>query len=409
MHNSGLAKFTSRILILSMLIASACPGAFSQTLNVQQKTTSPGRWDVGLNLGITQFYGDVSSHNYFQKLSGESRIGVRIYAKKMFSPAIGAGVSLFSTGLQSIKDRNKGQVVSYNLAGNFDDLTVFAYANLNNLFGNYNSNRRFSVFGTLGVGVSTWNTALTNNITGAIARSGTSDGIRKYANKALCIPIGAGLDYKIDSHWAVHAGGTFTTVLSDDLDLWHDGSKYDQLFYTHVGVTYYLRPGHGNFHRRKKNKRREHGNKQPIPIFDYMVNPNPVQAPVDTTKKTNPDVLVIPPETKKTSTSENKTKTSFQFRVQIAASRKHLDPLLLKAKYNLNYPVKVVHQDGYYLYSVGNYTNYQDALAGCRKIILLSGVQGAFVTAYLNNHRVHLTNQMMQKGFNYHEATPGFL
>lgn len=403
MRNSGLLKFTSRFLLLFMLFSVACPAAFSQMLNVPQKQepTSLDTWDVGLNLGITQFYGDVSSHNYFQKLSGESRIGVRIYAKKMFNPAIGAGVSLFSTGIESIKDRNKGQVVSYNLGGNYDDLTVFAYANLNNLFGAYKDNRRLSVFGTLGFGISTWKTALTNNITGAIVRSGSGDGTRKYANKALCVPVGAGLDYKIDSHWAVHAGGTFTTVLSDDLDLWHDGAKYDQLFYTHVGVTYYLKPGHGSFHHRKRNKRRGPVNKQPIPIFDYMVNP--VQPPVDSIKKSKPDVLVISP--KRTSAAEQKAKPNFEFRVQIAASRKHLDPLLLRAKYKLDYPVKVVHQDGYYLYSVGNYSSYQDALAGCRNI-LLSGVQGAFVTAYLNNQRVHLTNKMMQKGFNYQDVTP---
>ncbi len=404
MRNSGLAKFTSRLILLSMLFTIACPEAFSQMLNVKQKTTNIDKWDVGLDLGITQFYGDVSSHNYFQKLSNESRIGVRIYAKKMFSPALGAGVSLFSTGLQSIKDMNQGKAVNYSLGGNFDDLTVFAYANLNNLFGNYKDNRRLSVFGTLGFGVSIWNTALTNNITGAVVHSGTSDGTRKYANKALCIPVGAGLDYKINSHWAVHAGGTFTTVLSDDLDLWHDGSKYDQLFYTHVGVTYYLKPGHGSFHhRRKKNRRREPVNKQHIPIFDYMVNPGP--APVDSTKKTKLDVLVIPP--KKASANQQKTKSSFQFRVQIAASRKHLDPTLIRSKYKLSYPVKEVHQDGYYLYSVGDYTTYQDALTGCRRV-LLRGVQGAFVTAYLNNRRVHLTDKMMQRGFNYHEVTPSF-
>jgi|GEM_PF-1152814 len=394
MCNSGLAKFIFRLFTLFMLVTVACPRAFSQQL-ISQRSSSLDKWDVGLNLGITQFYGDVSSHNYFQKLSGESRMGVRIYAKRMFNPAIGAGISIFSTGIKSIKDRNQGQVVSYNLAGNYDDLTVFAYANLNNLFGAYKEKRRFYVFGTLGMGVSTWKTALTNNITGSIVHSGTRNGTRKYVNKALCLPVSAGLNYKIDNHWSVHAGGTFTTVFSDDLDLWHHGAKYDQLFYTHVGVTYYLNPGFGIFHHGKKNKRREHVNKQPIPIFDYMVNP--VQSPVDSTPKTESRVLVMPPE--KTSSNKQKIKPNFQFRVQIAAFRKRMDPLFLKEKYKLDSPVKVVYQNGYYLYSVGNYTRYKDALAGCRRI-LLKGIHGAFVTAYRNNRRVRLTSQMIQKGSN---------
>lgn len=401
MRSSGLAKVTSRFLILTVLVA-ASTGAFSQTLNIHQTSTTSstnGKWDVGLNLGLTQFYGDVSSHTYFKKLSGESRIGVQVYAKRMFNPAVGIGVGLFSTGIKSIKDRNKGQVVSYNLGGNYDDLTVFAYANFNNLFGSYDENRRLSVYGTLGLGVSTWNTALTNNITGAVVHSGSNDGTRTYASKAMCVPLGLGLDYKINDRWSVHAAGTFTTVLSDDLDLWHDGAKYDQLFYTHVGVSYYLKPGHGNFLKKKKNREKENIRKRPIPIFDYMVNPNPGPAPVDSMKNKKLDLLKIP--AKKTSGKKLKS-DGLQFRVQIAASKNILDPNLLKTQYKLDNAVKVVHQHGYYLYSVGNFVTYQDALAGCRRI-LAKGVHGAFVTAYLNNQRVVLTNKMMQKGYNYQQ------
>lgn len=404
MRNPGSLRLISSFLILVVLVL-ACNVAFSQTLNAPQEKTSTSKWDVGLNLGMTQFYGDVSSHNFFQKLSKESRIGVQVYAKKMFNPVIGAGVSLFSTGLESIKDRNKGQVVNYNLGGNYDDLTVFAYANLNNLFGGYKDNRRFSFYGTLGFGVSTWNTALTNNLTGGVIHSGTTAGSRHFVNKAFCVPLGAGLDYRIDNHWAVHAGGTFTTVLSDDLDLWHDGANYDQLFYAHVGVTYFIKPGNRkNFSRKKKNRRNQQFNKSPIPIFDYMVNPGPGPTPLAPQKK-KIDVLNIPE--KKTPTEEKKTKVNLQFRVQIAASHKPLDPSLLRAKYKLNYTVRVVHQDGYYFYSVGDFSTYQEALAACRKILLL-GVRGAFVTAYVNGQRVHLTNKMMHKGFNYQEVTPDF-
>lgn len=401
MRFSSFVNSIIRFLLLFVLV-SACSGAFSQTLMATQQQATVNKWDVGLDLGLTQFYGDVSSHNFFKKLSdGESRIGVRIYARRMFNPAIGAGISLFSTGLRSIKDRYEGKTVSYNLGGNFDDLSVFAYADFSNLFGNSNSHK-LSVYGKLGLGISTWNTALTNNITGEIIHSGATIGSTKYANKAFCVPLGAGLDYRISDRWSVHAGGTFTTVLNDDVDIWRGGSKYDQLLYTNVGVTYFIQSGHHeslqgenqqvSYEQKRRNRRERKIQKNYIPIFDYMVNPAPVTAPQ------RPKVDVLTPVVKKSQPS----KQTVQFRVQIMATPKPLaDPSVLQVKYKLGYPVKVVYQNGLYLYSVGHFTTFQDALNSCR-VILGKGVHGAFVTAYKNGHRVPLTNKMMRKGFNYH-------
>lgn len=402
MRISSFATSIFRILLLFVLVL-AVSGAYSQAYMPSPQTTSVDKWDVGLDLGYTQFYGDVSSHNYFQKLSGESRIGVEVYARRMFNPAVGAGIGLFSAGLRSIKDKENGKTVSYTMGGNFDDLSVFAYADFSNLIGNYRSSRKLSVYGKLGLGVSIWNTGLTNNITGSIIRSGTTSGSTKYANKALCVPLGAGLDYRINDHWAVHAGGTFTTVLSDDVDLWHGGFKYDQLFYTHVGVTYYIQPGHhgsllgenNERTRHRRNRRKRQINKASIPIFDYMVNPAPEVTPL----KPKLDELHVP---LKAPSGEKATSTGVQFRIQIMASRVRLDPVLLQAKYKFDYPVKEVHQDGYYRYTIGQFRTYQQALTECRKILGM-GVHGAFVTAYRNGQRIPLTYKMMRKGFNYQQ------
>ena len=397
-----IVNSVSRSLLLFVLI-SAFSGAFSQTLLIPPQSTPQDNWDLSLNLGATQFYGDVSSHNYFQKWNGESRLGVQINVKKMFSPIIGVGISLYSTGISSIKDRKAdGTKVDYSLGGNYDDLTVFAYANFSNLFGSYNKDRKLSIYGTLGLGVSTWNTALTDNISGSIIHSGTTVGAAKYANKAFCVPLGAGVDYRINDHWAAHVGGTFTTVLSDDVDVWHDGFKYDQLLYSNVGVTYFIKPGrHGELLGRKKSRKNRRSedemNKRPIPIFDYMVNPEP--NPVETGQKQEVDVLQLPLQETPAKTPEQKAEQSvsgLQFRVQVLASRVPLgDPLLLQAKYRFDYPVKVVHQDGLYRYTVGQFSSFQDALIENRKL-LRKGVAGAFVTAYRDGRRIPLTKQMMQ-------------
>jgi hypothetical protein len=408
MRFSTIANSVFRFLFLFVLL-TAYSGAFSQTLNIPSQEQSTDKWDVGINLGTTQFYGDASNHNYLQKWSGESRLGVQIYAKRMFSPVFGAGINLYSTGINSIKDRKSdGTAVDYSMAGNYDDLTIFAYANFSNLFGSYNSDRKFSVYGTLGFGVSTWNTALTNNITGGIIHSGTTAGSTTYGNKALVVPFGAGVDYRINNRWSVHAGGTMTTVLSDYVDEWKDGAKYDQLLYTHVGVTYYINPGkHASLLGKKKTRRRRRSqddmNKRPIPIFDYMVNPGPT--PAEAVGKPGVEVMSLPlqpgaaPQKAPVQKIEKQQSSAhgLQFRIQVLASKVPLrDPLLLQAKYKFEYPVKVVHQDGYYRYTVGQFVSYQNALVECRKI-LGKGVRGAFVTAYLNGYRVPLTQKMMQQ------------
>lgn len=403
MRISTFANSVSRFLLIFVLIL-AYSGVFSQNLIMPPQSSTPNnKWDLNLNLGATQFYGDVSSHNYFQKWKGESRLGVQINLKKMFSPVIGAGISIYSTGISSIKDRKAdGTKVDYSLGGNYDDLTVFAYANFSNLFGSYKQDRKLSIYGTLGFGVSTWNTALTDNISGSIIHSGTTVGTTKYANKALCVPLGVGLDYRINDHWGAHIGGTFTTVLSDDVDVWHDGFKYDQLLYSNVGVTYFIKPGkHVKLPGRKKSRRNRRSedemNKRPIPIFDYMVNPGPV--PVESEQKPEVDVLQLPLQKTPTTASEQKTEQSvsgLQFRVQVLASRVPLrDPLLLQAKYKFDYPIKVVHQDGLYRYTVGQFNSFQDALIESRKLVR-QGVAGAFVTAYRDDRRVPLTKKMMQ-------------
>ncbi|MBE0650522.1 MAG: outer membrane beta-barrel protein [Bacteroidales bacterium] len=406
MRFSNIANSVSRFLILFVLI-TASSEVFSQTLSIPSQDNSTDKWDLNFNLGATQFFGDASNHSYFQKWKGESRLGIQISVKKMFSPVFGAGLSLYSTGINSIKDRKSdGTIVDYTLGGNYDDLTAFAYANFSNLFGSYNSDRKISIYGTLGFGVSTWNTALTDNISGAVIHSGTTVGTTKFANKALAIPFGAGVDYRINDNWSVHANGTLTTILSDYVDEWKDGAKYDQLFFTNIGVTYYIHPGkHESLLGRKKSRRnrksQDEMNKRPIPIFDYMVNPEP--APVESGGKSEVDMMTLPvqpatsPESPAPETKQQQPDAGLQYRVQILASRVPLrDPLLLQAKYKFDYPVKVFHQDGLYRYTVGQFSSYQVALSESRKLNS-KGVNGAFVTAYRDGLRVPLTNAMMNQ------------
>lgn len=391
--------------VLPFVLILAFTGVSAQTLNTKSKYLIGDNWGLNLNLGATQFYGDVNSQNYFQKWKGESVLGLQLNLQKMFNPALGVGVSFYYTGLKSIKDRKAdGTRVNYSLGGHYYDLGAYIYTDFNNLFAGYKPGRKLSVYGTLGLGYGIWKTYMTNNITGTILYSGMVIGSHTFKDRAFSIPLGAGVNYSLSNHWAVHAGGTFTTVLSDDVDVWHDGFKYDQLFYTNIGITYYIKPTWDRNILKKiipDNKRKRayerKMKKHPIPIFDYMINPEP-ETPVK--KRPNLNLLYVPKPISSPVVSSVKTTPSrkgLEFRVQIMAFNKPLqNPSLLQAKYRLPFPVEMVHQDGLYRYTVGRFTSYNKALIESRRI-LRQGIPGAFVTAYRNGLRVALTKEMVNQ------------
>jgi len=404
-----LVKNPFIVTILLIAIFWVHPTVLAQTLNKTNRNKKNNRrtstlyenWDVSTNLGITQFYGDVSSHGFFKKFNGESSFSPDIRIRKMFNPYWGVGLSLFYTGLSSIKDiKADGTVVNYSLSGNYYDVNLFLYVNLSNLLFAYKSTRKWNFFGTVGFGYGMWNSMLTDNITGISIKSGTPNGTTTFATSGVVVPIGLGLNYRLSKHWGVQLGGEFRTVLNDDVDVWHDGFQYDQLFTTKVGVTYFIKPGWtlGNLKRPDKKKKDEcceedlYRKKKTIPVFDYTYNP---PAKNTTTPPKTVEVMHInKPVNKRNNIYPGNHFRDFEFRVQILAKTTKLPhPENLQAEYKLDYPVLENYQDGLYRYSTGSFDKYQDALAHS-KIIRRHGIFDAFVVAYSHGKRIKLTKAM---------------
>ena len=366
-------------------------------LQAQELNTSSGyafkdNWALQFQPGFSQFYGDASNHNYFQKLSGEIDFAAELSARKMLIPALGAGIFFSYAGLKSLKDKKSdGTTVNFSLGGNYYDAGLFLYVNFNHLFAGYKPDRRFSVYGTLGAGWAFWDSWLTDGITGIILKSGTTVGGYTYKTNAFVVPVGLGLNWRISNRWAVNIGGTLRTVLNDDVDVWHDGFKYDQVFTTQIGITYHIRPGWGaGTSRKKKTKQNEvccnenqYQDKTPIPIYDYDAVPltaPPVVKPATTPVPTKPKPSV---PSKKTSTS------STAYRIQILAVTQPVAVSTLEKRYHLPFTPIEHHENGLYRYTVGNFSRYAEAVAWAQKIRAL-GIHDAFVVAYRNGHRISL-------------------
>ncbi len=394
---SRLMKTIRLWILVTAGLWAGMGNAFAQQLNDTRGSEFKDNWALQLQPGFSQFYGDASNHNYFQKFNGEIGFSAELTARKMVIPALGVGLYLGYAGLTSHKDRKAdGTKVDLTLSGSYYDAGLFAYVNFNHLFAGYKPDRRFSVYGTLGAGWGFWNSALTDGITGITLNSGFQIGNYTYKTNAFVVPVGVGIDWRITSHWAVNIGGTLRTVFNDDVDVWHDGFKYDQIFTTQIGVTYHIRPGWGGGMKKAKKAAKKSlcCNEKPeknlpiIPVYDFD------QIAVSPSNPSRPQTVSLAEMTSKPVSIPKTSVRNYEFRVQILATTKPVKNYnALQSRYHLPYRVVESHQNGLYRYAVGSFARYSDALAAARKIKDL-GVFDAFVTAYRNGKRIPVTPEM---------------
>ena len=392
---SRLMKTTRVFVLMMAALLFGVLDSSAQVLNSNSGNAFKDNWAIQFQPGFSQFYGDATNHNYFQKLKGEIGLYGDLSVRKMIIPAVGVGVDFAYVGLKSYKDRRKGVPVDYHLSGSYYDAGLFVYVNFIHLFAGYKPDRRFTAYGTIGAGWGFWNSALTDGITGLTVYSGSQNGSYKYKTNAMVVPVSLGVNWRLSDRWSVNLGGTLRTVFSDDVDVWHDGFKYDQIFSTNVGITYHLRAGWGRGSKRSRPSKKspccnekQEKTKPVIPIYGFdQINVTP--APTKPAKQPRPiDMMSVKKKSAKPEVQR------IEFRVQIMATTKPLNNVTaLQMHYHLPYPVVETHQNGFYRYSVGSFKSFSEALAASKEVRRL-GVAGAFVVAYRNGYRIPITAKM---------------
>lgn len=380
-------KSTSFILTLSLLFIITNFG-MAQNGSPSSKNIL-NNWQVNYNLGFTQFYGDASNNGYFKKLSGEIAFGTGFTVRKYFNQSFGLGINFLYAGLKSHKDkRATGANANVHLKGQYLDFNLNLLVDFNNLFWGP-SDRKFSVYSILGIGIANWNSQLTDSLSGLVLNTGDQIGGITYKNIGAVVPFGMGVNYNINKNWALNFEIILRTVLNDDVDVWRDGFKYDQPLYTNFGISYF-------FNRQISAKKSR----------------NKVQKPVRYSQPVNPSVGIYDYNLRNISNSggtgsENKmittpkevksvVNTGVEYRVQILAKSKNPpSPEELKSKYGLSGEVILNHQDGVYRFSTGRFSTYKKALA-YSFVIRDKGIHDAFVVAYDNDKRILITKEMKQ-------------
>jgi hypothetical protein len=351
-----------------------------------KKSSFGNNWQLNYNLGFTEFYGDAANTGYFNKLSGQIAFGTGFTVRKYFSPVFGVGFNYLYTGLKSHKDMVQGVAADIDLTGKYMDGNLHVIIDFNNLFWG-ESSRKFSFYGTLGIGFANWASQLNDNTSGSSISTGDQLNGITYGNTGFVMPFSIGLNYMLSSNWQLNFDINLRTVLNDDVDVWRDGFKYDQPLYTSIGISYLL-----NWRKHIKKDKRPKGRPVAptksfdpvVPLYDYNMRTVKEDSGGGGSNTQELDIVLIEP------VREN----DLVFRVQILAKRYNLPEInSLKARYNISEPVFENIYNGIHRYSVGSFYSYKEALNYAQQL-KNSGISDAFVVAYKGNTRVSITPEM---------------
>lgn len=378
---------TIKIFFTFILVVMMLDGTCQNTANF--KNGFDGYLQVNYNLGFSQFYGDASSNGYFKKFSGETTFATGVTVRKYINPIFGVGINFLYTGLKSNKElRATGDTANFFLTGNYFDGNINLLVDFNGLFWEPSS-RKMSVYGILGLGYATWNSTLVDSLTGTTRNSGDTIGNNTYKRGGFVVPIGVGINYMLSNNWALNLEMNLRTVLNDDVDVWRDGFKYDQVLYTSIGISYF-------FNRKAKNKRNrpeklEYTTEPIEPVTVYDFNTRDVSNKKSGSNTSEVILLEAPIEKEKEITS------GVIYRVQVLAKRNKLPSFnYLRNRFNIIGDIYENYQDGVYRYSTGSFNSYKDAL---RHSFLMKdkGITEAFVVAYKNNKRIIINAEMKRE------------
>ncbi|MBU2557075.1 MAG: SPOR domain-containing protein [Bacteroidetes bacterium] len=386
--------------------ANAKKSEKQKTQNTRQSSTMGSNqfkqsWRLSAGFGPSLFFGDTKQYQYYPVMNYESewKFGGSLLLERNISP-------VFSL---------RGQALYSNLAGTRrvwkkyfnSELIEFNFntaINLNNLIAGYNANRPWNINIVVGVGLLNFNTTVYELGTDKVLAKrgfGNGSGIDGRTLEGI-IMGGLGIDYQLNSNWSLRLETANRALNTDLLDNYAGGFKYDIYNHTSLGLSYTFRSSGRNI---KMVPEAEPGL--------LIVDPDQ-QAPV-TPDKTNTqtesfnrviDVLELSPEKKvepKTETpkiiEEEITevpqynvpaKDAIEYRVQIRARYgRQISVQELARSYNFSASeIQENTFNGYYIYTVGSFSNYDQAAQRRNTIRATNGVYDAFVVAFRNGIRL---------------------
>lgn len=366
--------------------------AVSQTQGVLGKRFTDN-WSVGIGGGPNIFFGDLKVHQFLPAGTdmNEWKFGGTFTVTRQLSHVFALrGQFLYSEISGTKRHYSNGEPCNEYFDGNILEGNINTTINFSNLFATrYKPKRKFFIYGTIGLGTSSWNTNVKQLGTGEFLR--VSDSLGRWTTKMMGMAgvgayINLGDKINLGIEWTLHG------VNSDLLDITSGEFKYDAYSMLSVNITY-------NFNKRNPGKEPDTNlNKIYVPVY--------IQQPVQETKPVEPVQPVLEQESDSTVADTVAEAADLQtdqeaehisaslrgsgttFGVQIFAFRNDKYTVQeVQEKYNLEQKVFKDNEDGWYRFSVGSFTSYDEAKV-LRNQLRSQGFKRAFVIRYNNGIRV---------------------
>ena len=191
-------------------------------------------WNVKIYVGKTEYYGDVSHDDKWEKLRAEAKLSMGTALTKEFNSFFAVTTDFFYSKLRSKKGSdNKPYPTLFYLSGTYFDCSIQPRVDLVNLLSGFKRRNKFSVYFSIGLGYGFWTTTVEDVKTGEIVR-----GQEGSWTGGLVIPLTLALNYRFYKNFSLFIDGQIRTITNDKLDNWVDNWATDQLFVGNIGITY---------------------------------------------------------------------------------------------------------------------------------------------------------------------------
>ena len=377
--------------LLLLLFFSGSLSLFSQTQGVLGKRFFDN-WSAGFGAGPGIFFGDLKVHRFWPATHdmSEVKFGGNFTLTRQLSHVFAIRGQFLYSELSGTKRLHKnGDLCNEYFDGNILEGNINATINFTNIMTRgYKPNRKFFLYGTIGLGTSTWNSKVKQLGTGIPIRR--NDSLAVWSTSLMGMAgVGAfvnlGDKVNLGVEWTLHG------VNSDLLDATAGGFKYDAYSMVSINLTY-------NFNKRNPGKEPEKM-KATIPAF---VEPPVIKTvPVDTIPPvveqkmdtamvdTTAEMMEMPAEQDSSELLGSKPEIGLIFRVQIFAFKTDRYSVQeVRDKYNLSEEVYKDFSDSWYRFTIGSFNSYADAKV-LKNQMRKRGFKGAFIARYNNGIRVN--------------------
>ncbi len=406
-------KPSSRFLFIIIALMILFP-TLSHSQSYNRSSSFKSHWSFDVNAGTSLFFGDIKQYQIapVSNYENEWRFGAGTILGMQISP-------IFGVRGQFLYGQLAGTRRAWNMyfESNYIEFNLHTTIGIRNIFQKYNSKQFWNAYIIFGLGLTNYNTEVKDLQTKKVLRKvgyGSGSGISGRTLDGFFIG-GLGVDLRLSNRVHVNLESANRILNSDMLDGRVSGFKYDVYNYTSVGLSYKFG---GNTIRPPKEKEeysyfRTTSKKkdQNIDTFDYDYNLTEPVSPPEIDLLTITPVLIEPPKEEPAEIKIVKQPTvpvqvetippaepvrpkytpELEYRVQIRAKYGNkISMQLLSNQYGIPLAdIKENSHNGFYIYTVGSFSTYDEARDKRNYIRSNNGISDAFVVAFRNGVRLN--------------------